>query len=122
MTSPASVCASAKAARATGSRKIARKILSRVRLGEDPANDKAEAKRETGVTFAAIVERYLEVKREEIEAGAYRENSYESTELYLRRGYHTKPLHDMAIDKIALKDVALALDAVKKKSGAATPA
>jgi integrase len=101
-------------------RKVARKILSRVGLGEDPQADKAEAERATGDTFAAIVDRYLEVKREEIEAGAFRESSYEGTELYLRRGYHTKPLHDMAIDKIALKDVALALDAVKKRSGPTT--
>ena len=101
-------------------RKVARKILSRVALGEDPAADKAEAKRESGVTFAAIVERYLELKREEIEAGAFRASSYDGTELYLRRGYHCKPLHDMAIDKIALRDVALVLDAAKKTSGATT--
>ena len=99
-------------------RTAAKTVLARVKLGEDPAADKAEAKRETGVTFAAIVERYLEVKREEIEAGVFRASSYTSTALYLRRGYHCKPLHDMAIDKIALKDVALVLDAVKKKSGA----
>jgi len=101
-------------------RSVAKTILARVKLGEDPAADKAQAKRETGVTFAAIVERYLEVKREEIEAGAFRVSSYEATELYLRRGYHSKPLHGMPIDKIALKDVALVLDAVKKASGATT--
>ena len=60
------------------------------------------------------------MKREEIEAGEFRASSYEATELYLKRGYHCKPLHDLAIDKITLKDVALVLDAVKKKSGATT--
>ena len=67
-----------------------------------------------------MVDRYLEVKREEIEAGAFRQSTYEVTELYLKRGYHCKPLHDMNIGKITLKDVAAVLESAKKKSGATT--
>ena len=60
------------------------------------------------------------LKREEIDAGEFRQSSYEVTELYLKRGYHCKPLHDMNIDKITLKDVAAVLETAKKKSGPTT--
>ena len=81
-------------------RKAARKILSRVGLGEDPAADKSEAQRTTSDTFEAIVALYLAFKQRQIAAGAYRASSFEATELYLRRGDHCKPLRGMAIDKI----------------------
>ena len=101
-------------------RKIARKILSRVELGEDPAADRIEARAASADTFSSVVDRYLELKREEIEAGEFRQSSYQPAELYLKRGYHTKPLHDMNISKITLKDVAAVLEAAKKKSGPTT--
>ena len=54
-------------------RKFARKILARVALGEDPAADKAEAKtRGERRHVRRVVDRYLELKREEIEAGEFR--------------------------------------------------
>ena len=40
-------------------RKFARKILSRVALGEDPAADKIEARAASADTFSAVVDRYL---------------------------------------------------------------
>ena len=101
-------------------RKEARKLLSRVGLGEDPAADRIEARSASADTFNSVVDRYLAVKREEIEAGEFRASTYHSTELYLRRGYHCKPLHDMAVSKITLKDVAAVLENVKKKSGPTT--
>ena len=43
-------------------RKIARKILARVALGEDPAADKIEARAASADTFSAVVDRYLEAE------------------------------------------------------------
>ena len=101
-------------------RKIARKILSRVALGDDPANDKAEMARGAGDTFEAIVEMYLAFKQRQIAAGAFRQSSFEATELYLRRGDHCKPLRGMAIDKIGKRDVAKVLGAITENSGPTT--
>ena len=101
-------------------RSVAKTILARVKLGEDPANDKAEMAHGAGDTFEAIVEMYLAFKRRQIAAGAFRQSSFEATELYLRRGDHCKPLRGMAIDKIGKRDVAKVLGAITENSGPTT--
>ena len=56
-------------------RSVAKTILARVKLGEDPANDTAEMAHGAGDTFEAIVEMYLAFKRRQIAAGAFRQSS-----------------------------------------------
>ena len=56
------------------------------------------------------------MKREEIGL-CFRQSSYETTELYLKRGYHCKPLHDINIGKITLTAVAAVREREEEERG-----
>src|SRR6516162_9529600 len=47
-------------------RKTVEKLYARVKLGEDPAGDKAEAKARVAETFEAAADDYLELKKQEL--------------------------------------------------------
>jgi integrase len=94
-------------------RKTAEKLYARVKLGEDPAGDKAENKAKAHKTFEAVADDYLSYQKENI-----RERSYADVERHLRK--HASTLHRLNIEKISRADIATCIAAVRKNSGAVT--
>jgi integrase len=87
-------------------RKNAAKLHARVKLGEDPASDKVERKREASETFLPAAEEFLEKKQADWRPGTLRE---------VRRHLlsHAKPLHKLPVARITLRDVANVLATIK---------
>jgi Arm DNA-binding domain len=52
-------------------REIASDLHAKVRLGQDPAGQKAESQQRAAETFKAIVDKYLAVREREMRPGAY---------------------------------------------------
>ena len=94
-------------------RKEAGKLYARVKLGEDPASDKAEAQAKAVHTFKAAAEKYLEHQRARL-----RERSYPDLERHLLK--HAKTLHELQLGKIARADIAAVINSVTKNSGQVT--
>src|SRR5262249_35436386 len=94
-------------------RKTAANLYHRVKLGEDPAGDKAETKIKAAETFEAISGRFLEHQR-----GRLRPSSYEDVERHILT--YAKPLHGLQLAKLQRRDIATVLTTVAKNSGATT--
>ena len=85
----------------------------RVRLGQDPAGDKADAKVKAAETFAATAARFLEYQHTRL-----RPRSYPDVERHLLS--HAKVLHGLQLAKIERRDIATVIAAVAENSGAVT--
>ena len=94
-------------------RKIAERLHARVKLGEDPASDKAEAKANAAKTFKAAADDYLDYQR-----GRLRPRTYPDLERHLLK--QAKTLHELQLAKITRGDIAPVLKTVEKNSGAVT--
>jgi integrase len=94
-------------------RETAKNLYARVRLGEDPAGDKADAKIKAAETFGAVAQRYLEYKRTRL-----RPRSYANAEHHLLT--HARALHGLQLAKIERRDIATVIAAVAENSGAVT--
>jgi integrase len=94
-------------------RKNALKLQARTRLGDDPATDRIEAKRQASETFLPSAKEFLTTRRE-----LYRASSYRNIERHLIQ--HARPLHHLPIGKIGLRDVAALIDATARQSGDVT--
>src|SRR5262249_21931699 len=73
-------------------RDIAKKLYARVRLGDDPAGEKAETKAKAHHTFKAAADEFIEHKRKEL-----RPRSFPDLERHLLK--HAKVLHGLQIEK-----------------------
>ena len=91
----------------------AEQLYARVKLGQDPASDKAEARASAAQTFIAAARDFLAQKR-----GELRDRSYPDLERHLLK--HAKPLHELQLAKITRRDVAPVIASVTKNSGAVT--
>jgi integrase len=89
----------------------AKDLYAKVRLGQDPAGEKADTKAKAHKTFKAVADEFLEHKRETL-----RPRSYPDVERHLL--VHAKTLHGLQIDKIKLADIAAVIGAVEKNAGA----
>jgi integrase len=96
-----------------GVRKTAEQLYARVKLGQDPASDKAEAQARAVHTFKVGADKYLEECR-----GRLRERTYPDLERHLLK--HAKTLHELQLAKIGRADVAAVISSVTKNSGAVT--
>jgi integrase len=94
-------------------RKIAEHLHARVRLGEDPASDKAEARTKAAHTFLAATQNYLGGKRTQL-----RPRTYPDLERHLLK--HSKTLHELQLTKVSRADIATVIAAVSKNSGTVT--
>ena len=94
-------------------RKTAEQLYARVKLGQDPASDKAEARASAAQTFKAAVADFLAAKRTTL-----RERTYPDLERHLLK--HAKPLHELQLSKITRRDIAPVFASVTKNSGAVT--
>lgn len=91
----------------------AEQLHARVKLGQDPASDKAHDRAGAAKTFEAIATEYLEHQRARL-----RPRSYPDLERHLTK--HAKALHELQLAKIARGDIAPVIKAVAKNSGQVT--
>lgn len=94
-------------------RKTAEKLYARVKLGHDPAGDKAEARARAADTFEAAADNFLAIKKAEL-----RPRSYPDVERHIRT--YAKALHRLNVAKVTRADIAACLASVRKNSGAVT--
>jgi len=94
-------------------RQSARIIFGKIAKGEDPANEKAEAREATSHTLGSVIAKYLEAKEPALRASSYRE-----TRRHLEN--YWKPLHGLALSSIGRANVAAQLTALAKNSGRVT--
>jgi integrase len=101
---------SAKAISVQDARKTASQLHGRVCLGQDPANEKAEARASVAETFGAILRPYLVRKQSELKA-----RSFEECQRHLM--VHGKPLHGLQLAAIDKRRVANLLSGLATNSG-----
>jgi integrase len=94
----------------TDARKTAGELHARVKLGQDPAGDKTEAREKAAETFSAAAVPFLARQRERLRPRTY---------LEVERHVHTqaKLLHGMALAKIERRDIARLLTGLVEGSG-----
>jgi integrase len=88
----------------------AAELLAAVRLGRDPASEKAEARARAGDTFEAAIRRYLIRQKERL-----RPRSYSAAEFYLLT--HFGPLHPLPVAGINRRTIAERLSEIATSSG-----
>jgi hypothetical protein len=93
-----------------GIRDQAAQLHAKVKLGQDPASDKTEARKRASDTFEAIAKKYLAAKKQSTRPGTYSE-----TERHILK--HAKTLNGLQVAKIARRDVANLVGAIKNNSG-----
>ncbi|HEY8214357.1 MAG TPA: integrase arm-type DNA-binding domain-containing protein, partial [Methylocystis sp.] len=74
-------------------RGIASELSARVRLGGDPAAEKAESRAQLAKTFKAVVQKYLDYQKGEMRPRSYRE-------IVRHLNVNAKPLHGETLAKI----------------------
>jgi integrase len=94
-------------------RKTAEQLYARVKLGQDPATDKAEAQARAAQTFRVALDQYLAQQRARL-----RPRTYPDLERHLLK--HGKPLHGLQLAKITRADIAAIIISASKNSGQVT--
>jgi integrase len=85
-------------------------LHARVKLGQDPATDKAVGRKRAAETFEAVTARFLAFQKGELRPGSYRQ-----VERHIRT--HAKPLHGLALPSIDRRTVAAVITDIKVGSG-----
>jgi integrase len=93
-------------------REQAEKLHAQVKLGRDPAGEKAENQARAGETFQACMDIYLEKRRAEEEL---RPTTLSEIERHLTR--NLKPLHGLRIDKLDRRAIATELSRLATECG-----
>ena len=93
-------------------RAAARDILAKVRLGEDPVAEKIQARQKSATTFASLLPRFLERQRSRAKP-----RYFEEVDRHLTA--HAKPLHDLGIETIDRRAIAILLGEIAGRSGPA---
>jgi integrase len=101
---------STKALTATRARATASELYAKVRLGEDPAGEKAESRIRAGESFDAILRPYLVQQRDQLKP-----LSYVQKERHLVK--HCRSLHALPLVKIDRRAIAAKLAKVAANSG-----
>jgi integrase len=91
-------------------RKAAGELQAKVRLGRDPASEKAEAQARAAETMGALLKPYLELKRTKLKSG-----SLIGVERHLRK--HSRRLHKIPLVHIDRRAIAAVLSFVASNSG-----
>jgi integrase len=91
-------------------RKNASTLEARIRLGEDPALDRQNAKLEADNTFGVLAGQYLEARKSEWRASTYKDNKR-----YLVK--YSKPLHSVPITTVSQRNVVNLLNGIAKDAG-----
>jgi integrase len=88
----------------------AKDLYAKVRLGGDPASEKARAKLKASETFEAVSKLYLPHQQAKL-----RPNSYANVKRHLT--VYAKPLHRLQFEKITKRDIATCVASVGTNSG-----
>jgi integrase len=91
-------------------RKEASRVHARIKLGDDPAGQKIEARAKAAETFGQILQPYLDHKRREL-----RPRSFEQVARHL--GKHARTLHGRQLAKIDRRSIAALVTAAAANSG-----
>jgi integrase len=91
-------------------RATAKDILAAVRLGKDPAAEKAEQREKLAETFGALLPRFLARQRQRLKP-----RSYEEVERHLLA--HAKSLHSHAVESIDRRTIAIRLAEIAEQNG-----
>jgi hypothetical protein len=94
-------------------RETAKDLYARVRLGGDPAGEKADARLKAGETFAAVAAHYLRHQQAKM-----RPRSYAQVQRHLN--LYARPLHQLGLEKITKRDIAACVASVRTNSGLVT--
>jgi integrase len=94
-------------------RDTAKDIYAKVRLGQDPAGAKAEARVMATETFEAVARRFLDYQSKR-----RRPRSFLEIQRHLLK--YSAPLHGLHLTKVSRRDVAAVITAVCEASGAVT--
>jgi hypothetical protein len=94
-------------------RETAKDLYAAVRLGRDPAGEKAAAKVRAGETFEAAVRLFLARQKARLRARSYRD-----VERHLL--LHARPLHGLQLAKIERRDIAVRIAAITERSSGTT--
>jgi integrase len=96
-----------------GIREQVAQLHAKVKLGQDPAGDKTESRRRASDTFETIAKQFLAAKKKGMRPGSHDQ---------IRRHIETyaQPLNGLQVAKIARRDIANLIGAVKENSGAVT--
>jgi integrase len=94
-------------------RKTAKSLYHRVKLGEDPASDKAEAKIKVAETLGATIKLYLARQK-----GRLKPRSLVEVERHLL--VYVRPLHSLPLAKIERRTIASRLSEIAQDSGTVT--
>jgi integrase len=94
-------------------REQAARHYAKVKLGQDPAGEKIEARVRAADTFETIAESFLRAKRSEL-----RPRSYVQVEGHILK--KAKPLHGLQVTAITRRDIATLLNALKESTGNVT--
>jgi len=98
------------AMRAPEAREQAEKLHAKVRLGHDPAGEKADAQSRADETFEACLKPYLIRARAKVRASTFKE-----IERHLVK--NLAPLHGLRIDKVERRGIALQLARLTSEGG-----
>jgi integrase len=94
-------------------RDTAKDLYAKVRLGGDPAGEKAHARLKASETFEATAAQYLQHQQ-----GRVRPRSYDQVQRHLN--LYAKPLHRLQLEKITKRDIAACVASVRTNSGLVT--
>jgi integrase len=96
-----------------GIREQVAQLHAKVKLGQDPASDKTEARKRASDTFETVAKRFLAAKKTVLRPGSYDQ---------IRRHIETyaRPLNGLQIASMTRRDVAVLIGTVKENSGAVT--
>jgi integrase len=90
-------------------REQAAQIHAKVKLGQDPAGQKTEARQRASDTFEVLSKQYLVAKK-----AALRPRSYVQVELHIK---HARPLNGLPVANITRRDIAALIGSLKANSG-----
>jgi len=94
-------------------REIAKDLYAKVRLGQDPAGAKNEARAAAAETFKAVSQRFLDYQAHHLRPGSY-------IEVKRRLVKYAAPLHSLLLTKIERRDIASLIMSVAEESGIVT--
>jgi integrase len=92
--------------------KAAKKKLAQVELGQDPAAEKKQAREDYRFTFRSVANDHLDSVKPQL-----RKKTYIEKQRYLQGAYF-KALHSRPIGKIERREIAAAVSAIARTSGA----
>ncbi len=104
---------SATAVSLVKAREIASELHAKVRLGQDPAGQKAESRQRAAETFEAVAQRFLAYQRGQLRPGSYRQ-----VERHILA--YAKPLHRLQLATIDRRTIAGVVNAIKDRGAAVT--